>query len=412
MTADNLPLDLNVSFSGAPAPRLKSNVHVHLPPNFSAFDNIDHVIDMASSEGISVLGASNYYYYELYDDFAAKAKAKGIVPLFGLEIISLVPELVEAGLRINDPGNPGRMYLCGKGITRFKNVTPKGYGLLSSIRSEDEKRMKTMTREVGKIFKEAGFDMQLDAQAIIGRIAARHSAAPDKIIIQERHIAQAFQEVFFDKVEEEKRSEALSTVLGAECSELISDPVAVQAQIRSSLMKAGKPAFVKEDFLNFEQAFTLILELGGIPCYPTLADGASVRCEFEEDIPALVEEMKKRNLHMAEYIPIRNTAEVLSEYVKAVRAEGIAVVAGTEHNTLDLIPIDPTCVGGTDIPDDIKDIFWEGTCVLTAHLHLMANGKPGFVDSEGNPNADFSDAEQRIRSFADLGARIIAAHNG
>ena len=57
MTADNLPLDLNVSFSGAPATRLKSNVHVHLPPNFSAFDNIDHVIDMASSEGISVLGA-------------------------------------------------------------------------------------------------------------------------------------------------------------------------------------------------------------------------------------------------------------------------------------------------------------------------------------------------------------------
>lgn len=409
MKADNVPLDLNTSFSGKAAPRLKSNVHVHLPPNFSAFNNIDHVIDMASAEGISVLGASNYYYYELYADFAAKAKAKDIVPLFGLEIISLVPELVEAGLRINDPGNPGRMYICGKGITRFKNLTPKAYGLLSTIRKEDEKRMATMTRKVGKIFKDAGFDMQIDAQAIIDRIAARHSAAPDKIIIQERHIAQAFQEVFFEKVAEDKRATALTAVLGTDCSAIISDSVAVQTQIRSSLMKAGKPAFVKEEFLDFDKAFTLILELGGIPCYPTLADGASVRCEFEQDIPGLIEEMKKRNLHMAEYIPIRNTPEVLREYVTAVRAAGIAVVAGTEHNTLDLIPIDPTCVGGTDIPDDIKDIFWEGTCVLTAHLHLSANGKPGFVDAEGNPNAVFSDDEQRIRSFADLGARIIAS---
>jgi len=408
MITDNLSLDLNTVFNGPDAPRLKSNVHVHLPPNFSAFDSIDHVIDLAAAENIGVLGASNYYYYELYDDFAAKAKAKGIVPLFGLEIISLVPELVKAGLRINDPGNPGRMYICGKGITKLKNLTPTAYRLISFIRSKDEQRMCDMTERVAAIFESRGYDLKLDASAITARIAERHSAAPDKIIIQERHIAQAFQEVFFEKVEKKDRAKALSHVLGTDCSALSTDPVAAQAQIRSSLMKSGKPAFVKEEFLNFDQAFTLILELGGIPCYPTLADGASVRCEFEKDIPALIEELKTRNLHMAEYIPIRNTPEVLREYVTAVRSAGIAVVAGTEHNTLDLIPIDPACVGGAAIPDDIKDIFWEGTCVLTAHIYLTANGKPGFVDSEGTPNADFSNAEQRIRSFADLGARIIA----
>jgi hypothetical protein len=27
--------------------------------------------------------------------------------------------LCEAGVRVNDPGNPGKTYLCGKGITRF-----------------------------------------------------------------------------------------------------------------------------------------------------------------------------------------------------------------------------------------------------------------------------------------------------
>ena len=46
-------------------------------------------------------------------------------------------------------------------------------------------------------------------------------------------------------------------------------------------MKAGKPAFVEETFVSFEEAHRLILELGGIPSYPTLADGASPICPFE-----------------------------------------------------------------------------------------------------------------------------------
>ena len=33
-------------------------------------------------------------------------------------------------------------------------------------------------------------------------------------------------------------------------------------------MKAGKPAFVTETFLRFDEARELILALGGIPCYP------------------------------------------------------------------------------------------------------------------------------------------------
>ncbi len=405
-------LQLDTSFSGELPPRLKSNVHVHLPPNFSAFDSIDHVINIAASEGISALGASNYYFYELYTDFAEKALARNITPLFGLEIISLVPELVDAGVLINDPGNPGRMYICGKGITKFKDLSPKAYGLLSFIRTKDAARMEEMTNKVAAIFSSSGFELGLTASQIVERVATRHSSPADKIILQERHIAQAFQEVLFEKLPKEDRGPALTKILGTDCSETATDPVATQTQIRSSLMKSGKPAFVKEEFLTFDQAYELILELGGIPCYPTLADGASKLCGFEEDIPRLIDEIKSRKMYMSEYIPVRNTPEVLTEYVKAVRAAGIAVVAGTEHNTLDLIPIEPACVKGMDIPDEVKDIFWEGTCVIAAHLHLMSKGEHGFVDSKGNPHPEFKSDEQRIRSFADLGARVIAAKVG
>ena len=53
---------------------------------------------------------------------------------------------------------------------------------------------------------------------------------------------------------------------------------------------------------------------------------------------------------MAEFIPVRNTPEVLEKYVTAMRAAGLAVVGGTEHNSLDLIPLEPTCVKGAPVP--------------------------------------------------------------
>jgi len=89
---------------------------------------------------------------------------------------------------------------------------------------------------------------------------------------------------------------------------------------------------------------------------------------------------------------------VLSTYVRAMRLAGLVVTAGTEHNTLDLLPIEPTCVHGQPIPDDIQDIFWEGACVVTAHQFLSLHGEPGF---EGGCGQD------RITSLARLGEAVI-----
>jgi len=61
--------------------------------------------------------------------------------------------------------------------------------------------------------------------------------------------------------------------------------------------------------------------------------------------------LKQRRIHCAELIPNRNTPEVLGAYARALRAAGITVLAGTEHNTLDLIPIEPRCAGGIPVPD-------------------------------------------------------------
>jgi hypothetical protein len=183
---------------------------------------------------------------------------------------------------------------------------------------------------------------------------------------------------------------------GASSAKDPEDSVAVQNDIRSSLMKAGRPAFVDETFIGFEDARRLVLELGGIPCYPVVADGASPMGDVEQTPDRLIAELEQRNLHAAEWIPVRNSVRVLSDYVRAMRQAGLAITAGTEHNTLDLIPLEPQCRDG-QVPEDLRAIFWEGACVVAAHQFLCLHGECGFVDAQGRPNPAFDSAESRIR---------------
>jgi len=383
------------------------NTHVHLPPNFSAFESVQQAVDLASEQGIGALGVSNYYDYEVYGDFVDRAREKGIFPLFGLEIICMDDALLDAGIKINDPGNPGKIYIGGKGITRFDEMTPEAARLLDVIRRNDSMRMAQMVERMEQIFADRGLKTGIGEEAVVDMIVRRHGSDRDTVYLQERHASQAFQEALFEKVTPEQRIERLNAVLGAETK--AKDPkdfVAMQNDIRSHLMKAGKPAFVEETFISFDDANRLTLELGGIPCYPTLADGASPICQFEESPDALIAEIDRRNIHAAEWIPIRNTADVLREYVVKMRAAGLAITAGTEHNTLDLIQFDPFCTDG-DVPDDIRAIFWEGACVVAGHQFLTLHGECGFVDGEGNPNPSFASADERIKAFAKIGAAVM-----
>jgi len=387
--------------------RLPNNMHVHLPPNFSAFESIRQVVDLALEEGIKVLGVTNYYYHDVYAEFAAMAKKAGIFPVFGMEVISQIDELQKKGVRINDPGNPGRMYICGKGIVKFDDLSGRGKELMDFIRENDAGRMAVMTEKVAAVFAENGVPNNMTEQDVIEMIAKRHSCSKETIGIQERHIAMAFQKMFFEKVAIAERTEVLGRIFGSSSKAAPDDEVAIQGEIRSHLMKAGKPAFVVEKFVNRGEACELILALGGIPCYPVLADGSPVPCEYEENIDELAKRIKADKIYCAEFIPERNKQNVLREYVKGLRKEGIVVVAGTEHNTLDLIALEPHCSGNEEIDAELKDIFWEGACVVAAHQFLTLKGEDGFVDAHGNSNPNYHSAEERIKEFSKLGSTLI-----
>jgi hypothetical protein len=391
------------------------NTHVHLPPNYSAFETAEQAVRAAAAEGVAAIGTSNYHDFRVYSGFAAAAIEAGVVPLFGVEIITLIDDAPIGGPNggpgggslVNDPTNVNRMYLCGKGISRFDPPIDSAARRMATMRAASDDRMRQMTALLAARFEQAGLDGGKTDRQIAAAVAERCGVPIEWVALQERHISQAFQEQLFAEVPPGDRAASLGRLFGAPASVDTTDVVAVQEAIRSNLMKAGKPAFVPEAATSFDDGYRLILELGGIPCYPILADGASPICPFEDPPEELADRLLSRGVYCAELIPGRNRREVVDRYVTVLRKAGIVVTAGTEHNTARMIPLAPTALGGEPLSDASIEAFWEGTCVVAAHQHLCTSGEAGYVDESGRLVAGFADDEARIEWFHTTGADLI-----
>ena len=391
-------------------PATKVNSHVHLPPNFSAFASPAEATERAAAQGVRALGTSNYYDYSAYGPFAEHAQARGVFPLFGMEVICLDEGLLRALARVNDSANPGRMYLCGKGITGFAPMGLAATELMGEVRRADSERAAVLIDRLNGVFSAKGLPLALTEASVKALVADRYGAPVSTVYLQERHVALAFQEAVFDNVPGSERAWALSSVFGAEIAPAAS-PVEVQDAIRAHLMKRGKPAYVAETFPPFEHGYGLVLALRGVPCYPVLADGASPVCEFEQDLESLVRVLRERAIYCAELIPNRNAPEVLRRYVGALRSAGMAVLAGTEHNTLEMLPLEPRCAGALALPGDMREVFWEGACVVAAHQYQVARDEDGYVDDQGRLAGGYPDAESRLEALARLGAQVMEEYS-
>ncbi len=389
----------------------RANAHIHLPPNFSAFASAAEAVELAAAEDLALLGATNYYDFTVYEAFTAAARAAGIFPSHGTEIIVLDAALQAAGTRINDPANPGKMYLCGKALMRMGQPGGRAQEIIGEIRRNDGSRMAEMAARLDRVFGAAGVGGPLDADSIAARVAERSGCPAGTVHLQERHLAQAFQERLFEQVAEGGRAQALGAIIGRQV-DAEPTPSRTQDLLRSELMKAGKSCYVEETFIDYQAARRLVLELGGIVCYPVLGDGAGPACEFERTPAELIEQLRARGIYMAEIIPNRNSVQWLLEMVPALRAAGIVVSAGTEHNTPKKGPLEPLAKGDAPLPEIVARIFWEGACVLAAHQYLVARGECGLTDQDGRPHAGSRSCDERIGSLARLGEGVMVAMRG
>ncbi|MFN8211326.1 MAG: hypothetical protein U0T33_10245 [Bacteroidales bacterium] len=387
------------SLTGKQRHRIIPNNHIHTPWSFSAFNEMNDVFDKASSEGINVLGINDFFVTDGYDTFHDGCTAKGIFPLFNIEFIGLIKELQLKGTRINDPNNAGRIYFCGKGLDYPARLSPENSELLGSIREESQEQIRRMIAKVNALPAMKARAFALSYEDIRKRFA--------KELVRERHIARAIRILALEKFKDtHERAGFFEEIFNGRKSKAgMDDTAALENEIRSLLLKSGGSAYVEEDessFLPVEKIISIILDAGGIPCYPVLLDDpAGNYTEFESDYQSLYDELKKRNVPAVELIPGRNSLKHVERFTGFFDSRGFIVTFGTEHNTPDLIPLGVTARHNEEPGENVKQTAARGVCIIAAHQYLRSRGLPGYIGADGR--ARFAEKED----FEKLGLSVI-----
>ena len=374
------------------------NGHIHTPHSFSAFSEIDQAFKMAKEEGVSVLGINDFYTTDGYEEFADLAFSNKVFPLFNIEFMGLQNDLQKAGIRVNDPSNPGRTYFSGKGLCQPAKMSEKSAEKIRNLKAESNRQTFEMVDKLNTYFAEKGIEIKFDAKEVQDRLA--------KGLFRERHIAQAIRlAVFENEKTDSGRTELLTQIFnGNKIKSPINDFAGVENEIRGNLLKAGGAAFVPEDpkaFLSLEEVMELIIDAGGIPCYPVLLDfGNENYTDYEKDKKKLLETLKSKNVYSIELIPGRNKFHILKEFVNFFHENDFVITFGTEHNTPKLDPLKITAGGGIDLDDELKQINYEGAAVVAAHQYLMSRGEEGYLKN------GIARLEEKA-SFIELGKAVI-----
>jgi hypothetical protein len=363
------------------------NAHLHTPFSFSAFERLEEALDRAAAEQVKVVGINDFYSTDGYEAWYEGAKARHLYPLFNIEFISLQENDQARGVRVNDPGNPGRTYLSGKGLRCPVSLSGPYASQLEAVRAESNAQVRTMCEKLNGVLAGTDAGIRLDFERITRELTRGN--------VRERHLAKALRLEVCRAADNDPAalSARLQAIFGGRA--LKADPTdaaAVENEIRSSLLKAGGAAFVPEDpkaFLPLETVRQIILAAGGIPTYPFLADDAKGGfTDFEQDVVRAAETLKRRGIHSVEFITTRNSVETLEQYAGYLHENGFVVTFGSEHNSPAMEPVALFARGGTPLTERLKQINYEGACVIAAHQELVRSGRPGYVDAAGAPALD------------------------
>ena len=363
----------NEELSGFPR---KVNNHIHTPYSFSAFASVTEAVRKSVAEEVRILGINDFYVTDGYGEFISECIDHGLFPLLNIELVGISKSDQEAGIRINDPGNPGRIYISGKGLSYPSILSEANARILQTVVEESNRQVSQMIGLLNTWLEKQAVDIRLSVEEIMETQAVN--------LLRERHVAKMLRlkldayagndEVYYTTLEK---------VYGGEASgKSRSDKAGTEDELRSKLLKSGAPAFVPEDekaFLPLEQIVAIITDAGGIPTYPLLLDGAGDRAtEFEDDKDKLLTELQNRGFSSIEFIPLRNQFDKLKEYAEFFYKQGFVVSFGTEHNTSAMIPLEVSCKNMVALDDSLLQISFNGAAFVAAHQYLVAREGAGY----------------------------------
>jgi hypothetical protein len=331
---------------------------------------------MAVSENVKILGINDFYVADGYGEFIEKCLQHQLFPLLNIELIGISREDQQAGVRVNDPNNPGRIYISGKGLA-FPSILPQEQKQkLDRVVKESNNQVAKMIDLLNRWLEYQQTGISLSVKEVMNEHA--------KDSLRERHVAKALRV----KIEQMAGSDdqfyrLLEQVYGGKSSEKRRENIAgIEEELRARLLKAGAPAFVPEDdkaFLNLDEIISIIVYAGGIPTYPMLLDGAGGGItECEKDKVKLLEALKMRGFRSVELIPLRNRMEVLKEYAEYFYENGFVVSFGTEANTTAMLPLTVSCRNELPLDNKLMQRSYNGAAYIAAHQYLSVKEGPRY----------------------------------
>ena len=363
---------------------LDVNAHIHTPYSFSAFSSVDQALEHAQEEGVKVVGINDFYSTDGYKAWKEGCAERRLYPLFGIELISLNEEDQAAGLRVNDPNNPGRTYISGKGLAYPVTLSGTPLKQLEAVRAQSNAQVELMCGKLNAWLQQQGSPIRLDFRQIketltLGCIRERHLAKALRLAMESCPVAAGHDD-----------GGAVHDILPGLSGNL--SPAKLENELRSKLLKAGGPAFVPESpeaFLPMKTVQEIIEAAGGIPTYPFLADDAKGNfTDFEGDLMWAADTLKKRGFRSVEFITTRNTTAVLEQYAGYLEDEGFIVSFGSEHNTPEMEPVKLRTRDAAELSPRLKAIGWRGACAIAAHQagkDSLAAGEELIMRSVGLP---------------------------
>lgn len=384
--------------NGDGQPRLV-NAHLHTPYSFSDYDGIPQVLDKALAENVRVVGINDYYSTDGFAEWSKECLNRKLFPLFNIGYVSMNRDDQAAGIKVNDPNNPGRTCLSGKGLAFPPQMDEPYASVLENVRNESNNRVQRMCGELNRLLTKSNAGFNLDYEQIREKMT--------RGMVFERHLAKALREkvaATFPSDEDQKEF-CLKLFSGKALESAVLDAVAVEKEICVNLFNAGGAAFIPESpeaLPDMEMVCRMIRNAGGIPTYQFLADDANGKfTEFEAPKEKVAETLIKRNIWSVEFIATRNSVEVLEEYACYFYQKGFVVTLGSGNINPATEPIDLTARGGRAMTPLLIDINYQGACLIAAHQYLTAINGNGYLDAEGRP-----DLENR-ESYIVLGEALI-----
>ncbi len=379
------------------------NLHCHTFFSFNGYGMSPSAVAWkARLNGLAAVGLVDFDVLDGIDEFLSACALLGLRACAGLETRIFVPEF---GTReINSPGEPGIAYFMGSGFVSSKLHEP---GLLPHLKEMAQKRTRAIVERVNAVLGPIALDYERDVLSLTpnGNPTERHVCIAYDKKSQERFGDDAVRAAFW------------SEKLGAPAESLIEmfkDAPVFQGVIRSKIMKAGGPGYVKPEGPDFPQLTNVarfFTNTGAVPTYAWL-DGTT---PGEQNIGELLDLMIANGVAAVNIIPDRNwniadpdarakKTRLLHEFVSLALDRDLPILVGTEVNAYGQRNVDDF---NADAMRPLVEPAYEAAMVFHGHTILESTQGMGYASDWAK--ARFATASEKNEFYRVFGEQATPA---